>query len=525
MLTLPSILQRAARNFGANIAVRTVEGNMSWKAFADRIARIAGGMRTFGVRPGDRFAILTLNNATSAELMYAGYWMGAIPIPLNYKLAAPEIARILTDANCCLLVIEQGFAHHLDHPPLKTWQSRALAIAPGRTTAPLPSYDILVGAASAIDPIEPDEDDQALILYTGTPSGHHKGVCLSHRNIVASAMQLSHAMAIGQVDIYLHTAPMFNASALKATTITMHGGAHLYMGDFSAPNVLRTIERHRATIVPMVRPTLANILEDPDFAHYNLSSIRLITYAGSRMEPELVKKTMNAFPGVDIHQCYGFTETASVVTLLDERDHHRAAMSDEQILRSVGRPLAGVDLRIVDDAGRETPAGTRGEIVVRGPQVSNAYYGTDTKPAPRSGWFHTGDIGHVDAAGYVYIDDHKSDVIVYGSERIYCEEIDAVLAGCEGVQEAAVIGIPNPVHGEIAVAFIVPIAGATLNEPDVIRHARQRIGRYKIPRRIVFVGSLPKDASGAISKDELRRRYQARPTQEVEHVRHGETLP
>ncbi len=525
MLTFPSILQRTARNFGPSIAIRTVDGSLSWKAFIERIARAANVLKTLGVRPGDRFAILTLNNATSAELMHAGYWLGAIPIPLNYRLAAPEIALILEDADCRLLAIEQGFVHHLDRPPLARWQSRALAIAPGRTTAPLPSYDILVGAARAIEPNEPGEDDDALILYTGTPGGRGKGVRLSHRNIVASAMQLAHVMAIGPADIYLHTAPMFRASALKATAITMHGGGHLYLNDFSAPNVLRTIERHRATIVPMVRPTLVQVLDDPDFVHYNLSSIRLITYSSSQMGPELINRTMNAFQGVDIHQCYGLIETASAVAVLDERDHQRALVGDDPILRSVGRPLAGVDLRIVDDTGREVPLNTAGEIVVRGPQIARAYHHSGDDAALRDGWFHTGDIGHLDAAGYVFLDDHKNDVINMGADLVHCAEVEAVLRDCDGVQEAAVFGIPDTVFGEVPVAFIVLVPGATLNEADVIRHCRRQIGRYKIPRQIVFADRLLKSASGAVSKTELMHRFAARLASAAEAARRGEILP
>ncbi|MFM9886695.1 MAG: class I adenylate-forming enzyme family protein [Burkholderiales bacterium] len=526
MLTFPSILQRTQRNFGRSIAVRDASGELSWKVFIERIARAAALLGSLGVRRGDRFAILSRNSARSAELMHAGFWLGAVPVPLNYRLAAIEIARILDDADCGLLAIEQGFAHHLDVAPLHAWRSRALSIAPGRKSAPLPNYDTLLDATRALDAYEPHEDDDALILYTGSPNGRGKGVRLSHRNILASAMQLAHAMAISQSDVYLHTTQIFNSSDLKATAITVHGGSHVYPDSVSSTGLLRTIEQHRATIVPMVRSTLIRILEDPAFARYKLSSVRLITLGSSRIEPALIRSAIDAFPGVDIHQCYGLTETADVLTVLDERDHRRAMMGDDAILHSSGRALAGVDLRVVDVAGREVEAGANGEIVVRGPQITRAYHNRPAESGEsfRDGWFHTGDVGHIDAAGYVFLLEHKKDVIITNGDIVYCAEVEAVLREYDGVQEAAVIGIADELYGELPVAFIVPTPGRRLAEVEIIQHCRGRIGGYKIPRRIVFTTNLMKNTAGRVLKPELRQRFIARQERVSESQHKGDAL-
>ncbi len=526
MLTFPSILQRTLRNFGGSIAIRGASGELSWKAFIDRIARAAAVLGSLGVRRGDRFAILSRNSMRSAELMHAGFWLGAVPVPLNFRLAASEIARILEDADCGLLAVEQGFAHHLDDIPLHAWRSRALSIAPGRRSAPLPNYDELLLATRGIDAHGPHEDDDALILYTGTPSGRGKGVRLSHRNILASAMQLAHVMAISQSDIYLHATQMFHASDLKATAITVHGGSHVYLDDVSSTGLLRTIEQHRATIVPMLRSTLIRTIDDPDFARYKLSSVRLITQGSSRIEPALIRRTIDAFPGVDIHQCYGLTETSAVLTVLDERDHRRAMMGDDAILHSSGRALAGVDLRVVDDAGREVEAGTNGEIVVRGPQITRAYHNRPAESAEffRDGWFHTGDIGRIDGAGYVFLLDHKKDVLITNGDIVYCAEVEAVLLEYDGVQEAAVIGVADELYGEIPVAFIVPPPGRTLTEAEVTQHCRGRIGGYKIPRRIVFTTNLMKNTAGSVLKGELRQRFMVRQERASESQRRGDAL-
>ncbi|MFN0303172.1 MAG: class I adenylate-forming enzyme family protein [Burkholderiales bacterium] len=526
MLTFPSTLQRTLRNFGAGIAVRDASGDLSWKAFIDRIARAAGVLASLGVRRGDRFAILSRNSMRSAELMHAGFWLGAIPVPLNLRLAAIEIARILEDADCGLLAIEQGFAHHLDNVPLHEWRSRALSIAPGRRTVPLPNYDNLLDTTRAIDAFEPHEDDDALILYTGSQNGRGKGVRLSHRNILTSAMQLAHVMAISQSDVYLHATQMFHSSDLKATAITVHGGSHVYLENVSSTNLLRTIEQHRVTIVPMVRSTLIRTLDDPNFAHYKLSSVRLITQGSSRIEPALIRRTIGAFPGVDIHQCYGLTETSAVLTVLDERAHHRAMMGDDALLHSSGRPLAGVDLRITDDTGQEVAAGATGEIVVRGPQITRAYHNrpAESGEAFRNGWFHTGDIGHVDAAGYVFLLDHKKDVMITNGDIVYCAEVEAVLREYDGVVEAAVIGIADELYGELPVAFIVPAPGRTLIEAEIIQHCRGRIGGYKIPRRIVFTTNLMKNTAGKVLKRELRQRFMVRRERTLDSQTKGDAL-
>ena len=509
MLTMPSVLQRTARMFGSNIAIRDAEGDLSWATYLGRIARAAGMLQTLGLRPGERYAILCRNCVRQAELIYAGYWLGAVPVPINYRLAPAEIALVLEDAECRLLAVEDVFAGMLDQPPLDVWRSRAFCLAAGRTAVALPHYDELKAAASPIPAHDPAEDDDAILLYTGGTTGRGKGVRISHRNIVSNALQVSRSMSVSESDVYLHTSPMFHSTDLKATVCTMLGAGHAYLAEFSAATVLAAIARYRVTIGSLVPTMIIRILQDPELGRHDIRTLRLISYGTSPMAAEWIRRTMAAFPGVAMHQVYGLTETVPVLCILDEADHRRALEDRPDLLGAAGRPLPGVDVRIVDDDGRDVPPGASGEVVVRGPQIAKGYHNRPRENAEvfRNGWFHTGDVGRFDEEGYLFVLDRKKDVIVTGGENVYSSEVEAAIFEHPGVHEAAVIGVPDERFGEALFAVIVPAAGQELSTEELIVHCRARIGGYKIPRKMAFVDSLPRSAMGKILKQDLRRIY------------------
>ena len=509
MLTMPSLLQRTFRMYGANTAIRDSEGDLNWADYVGRIARAAGMLRSLGLRPGERYAILCRNCVRQAELIYAGYWMGAIPVPVNYRLAPAEIALVLEDAGCRHIAVEDVYARLLDQPQLEGWRSRALCVAAGRTGIALPHYDELKAAALAAEPHDPAEDDEAILLYTGGTTGRGKGVRITHRNIASNALQLARAMSVGESDLYLHVSPMFHSTDLKATALSMMGGAHAYLPEFSPANVLSAIARHRVTIASLVPAMVIRILQDPESGRYDLRSLRLISYGTSPMAAEWIRRTMDAFPGVDLHQCYGLTETSPVLAILDQGDHRRALDGREDLLRAAGRALPGVDIRILDDRGRDVPPGESGEVVTRGPQIALGYHNRPSENAQvfRDGWFHTGDIGRIDDEGYLFVLDRKKDVVVTGGENVYTSEVEAAIYQHPGVHEVAVIGVPDEHYGEALFAVIVPAPGHTLSADEMITHCRARIGGFKIPRRMAFVDALPKSAMGKIMKQDLRRAY------------------
>jgi long-chain acyl-CoA synthetase len=507
MMTLSSMLQRTARLYGPQTAIYDAEGNLAWSAYSNRIARAAGMLSMFGLKPRERFAILCRNCVRQAELIYGGYWSGIVPVPLNYRLAAPEIIEMLDDAQCRLLAIESNFIGLLDGALFDAWRGRSICIDSGHKAGGLPDYDALRDAAKPIEPFDPGENDEAILLFTGGTTGRGKGVPLTHRNIVSNALQLAHAMSLRPDDIYLHSSPMFHSTDLKATALTMIGAGHVYIPESAPINVLEATARYGVTIASLVPTMLRRVLDAPELKHYDLARLRLISYGTSPMPLELLRRAMDIFPSVDMHQCYGLTETSPIVAILDASDHRRGLAQQQHLLRAAGRPLPSVDISIRDTTGRPLPLGASGEIVLRGPQVVQRYHNRpkETSEAFREGWFWTGDIGRLDEEGYLYVLDRKKEMVVTGGENVYTLEVEAALHQHPGISEAAVVGVPDEQYGEALFAAIVLKPGWHLTVDDVIGHCRKLIGGYKIPRRMAFIDSLPRSAMGKVLKQEVRR--------------------
>jgi long-chain acyl-CoA synthetase len=510
MLTLTSILQRTLNSFAFQTAVVDPEGSFSWQEFARRISRAAGLLRAHDVGPGDRFAIVSRNGFRCAELMHAGYWSGAIPVPINHRLAPPEIAYITTHAECKLLVLEQDFEGIVDVVRDDGFAGDVLTIdTPGHGEAP--GYDVLRDQANP-EPLYDGagEDDEALLLYTGGTTGRSKGVPLSHRNIVSNAMQIGLMSKPRANDVFLHVAPMFHSADLLANPCTLVGAAHMFLPNFTAQGVLRAIEQYGVTTTLLTPTMIIVMLQDPAFDDYDLSALRQILYGSSPMAAEWIRRALERFEGIELIQAYGLTETAPLLTMQSMEKHRQAIESgDDELLKSVGQALVGVDLKVLDADGEELPNGQPGEVVVRGPNVASSYLNRPEASAEafRDGWFHTGDIGRLDEQGHLYLLDRTKDMIITGGENVYSLEVEAALYQHAKVQECAVVGVPDEVYGEALLAAVVPASGETLTEQELVDHCRGRIGGYKIPRRYIFLDELPKSAMNKILKNELRRLY------------------
>ena len=509
MLTLVSAMDRARRLYGARPAIIDREATFTWSEFLDRVARAATVLHDHGMRPGDRYAILSRNTFRNAEMVHAGYWMGAVPVPVNIRLAAPEVRFILDDAVCKLLVVEDATTNFAMNDEFAPWHERIIHQTSKPADAVWPQYETLLADAAPSAPREAAEDDDAILFYTGGTTGRSKGVQLTHRNVVANGMQVAPAMRVKFDDVYLHVAPMFHSADLLGTAFTLMGAAHAYLPQFSGANLLQALQNFRITQVKLAPTMIIMALQEDDFELYDLSRFRLLFYGSSPMAVEWIRRAMDRFPG-EIQQGYGLTETSPILTTLDMEEHANAVATGEfEILRSEGRPVIGVDLRIVDNKGEEVPVGVGGEVVIRAPNVTRGYLNRPDENAAafRNGWFHTGDVGRVDEGGYLFLLDRKNDMVITGGENVYTSEVEAALYQHEAVHEAAVVGVPDAKYGEALFAVIVTTQGATLTEDEVITHCRERIGGYKVPRRMAFVEAMPKSAMGKILKNELRRIY------------------
>ena len=510
MLTMVSAMDRARRLYGAQTAVVDDEGRFSWGEFVDRARRAASVLDGLGIGAGDRYAILSRNSFRNAELMHAGYWSGRIPVPVNIRLAPAEIRHILDDAGCKLLALDEALVDFGTDEALAPWRDRILFVASDKQDVAWPQYEALLAEAAPADAHDTAEDDTAVLLYTGGTTGRSKGVPLSHRNVFSNGQQCAIALGARTDDVYLHAAPMFHSADLLGTAFTLQGAAHMFLPVFSPESVLRAMERHGVTVAFLVPTMIIMILQDPSFEKFDLARLRLVFYGSSPMAVEWIRRAMEALPGAETQQGYGLTETSPILTTLDP-DQHRDALESGRYdrLKAAGRPVTGVDMRIVDDNGDEVTLGEAGEVVVRGPNVTNGYLNRpeETAAAFRRGWFHTGDIGRMDEEGFMYLLDRKKDMIITGGENVYSSEVEAALYQHPGVNEAAVVGVPDEKYGEALFAVIVPAPGASLDIDGLIAHCRERIGGYKVPRRMAFVDEMPKSAMGKILKTELRRIY------------------
>ncbi len=510
MATLAEVLRTVSLQHHDKIAFWEADNQYTYGQFLQKVQRSAGILKNMGLKHGDRFAIIAPNRFDTATLVSAGYWSGTVPVPLNFRLAPPEIHYMLEDCKAKCLFIDDNFADLLNHDALKFWTDTAVFFGSNKENR---SYDTMLEKADKVPAFRCNPDEDAIILYTGGTTGRSKGVRLSHRNVISDALQCAPVLGPSCDDIYLHAAPMFHSADLLGMVWFLFGAGHVYMPSFSPAGLLEIIERHSITFTMLPPTMIIMALQVPSFDRYNLSSLRGLIYGASPMAAEWIKKTIDSFPGVELYQGYGLTETSPLLTILSWHAHREALeANNHERLKSCGRPVPGVELRIVNDNDKEVHPGNPGEVVTRAANIMRGYLNLedDTIEVLRNGWFHTGDVGKIDADGFLYLLDRKKDMVISGGENIYTSEVEAVLYKHPDVHEVAVIGIPDEKYGEALMAVIVPAPDTSITPDDIIQHCRGKIGGYKIPRRIQFVEEMPKSALGKTLKSELRKNFSSK---------------
>ena len=476
MTTLGQAFASTARHNAERIAILDGDSRITWTHFAERVARAAGVLAQRGVRRGDRFAIYARNSLRFDELKWAGFWLGAVPVPINWRLAPPEVAHILEDSTVGLIAVEDEFARFFEVDALAEWSDRLLGMPD--------AYEAALAEATPAPMVETSEDDDAILLYTGGTTGRSKGVRLTHRNIVSNALAYGLGTSARRDDIYLHVVPMFHSGDLLGTAWFLIGASHAYLPDFSAGAFLEAIERYKASATVVVPAILMATVSDPNFGKYDVSSLRLLGYGAAPMAYEWIERTAKAFPRGCLSISYGLTETAPDLTIFDPAEFIAAIESADRtgIFTSAGKPNALVELRVVGPDGKDVPDGETGELWARGPNIMKGYLNLpkETKAALAGGWLHTGDIARIDQGGYVYLLDRMKDMVITGGENVYSSEVEAALHRHPGVSEAAVIGLPDERLGEALFAAIVPAPGAKPSVEDIIEHCRPLIAGYKM---------------------------------------------
>jgi acyl-CoA synthetase (AMP-forming)/AMP-acid ligase II len=484
------------------------EGARITYAMLDRRAnQVANGLAAERIAPGTRIAILAKNAPPFFELWFGACKLGAVLVPVNFRLAAPEVAYVVDDAEAELLFVGADYYALVEtiEPALKS--ARRIIALDGNHPR-WPSYEEWRARQATHDPDRPiDRGDVAIQMYTSGTTGHPKGAQLTHANLLTLLpTALEEWGTWRDDDVSLVCMPLFHIGGSGWALIGLYRGLeHVLCKEFDPPAILATIPRYRVTKTIFVPAMLLFLLQAPQCRDTDFSSLDLIFYGASPAPIDLIRQALKVF-GCGLAQVYGLTETTGAITYLPPEDHGEHAI---ERMKSCGKPMASIEIRIVDAEGKELPPRAVGEIICRTPQNMRGYWNLPEATARtiRGGWLYSGDAGYKDEDGYLYIYDRVKDMIVSGGENIYPAEIESALFGHPAVADVAVIGVPDPQWGEAVKAIVVKKPGAQVTVKELIDYARERIAGYKVPRSIDFAETLPRNPSGKILKRELRKPY------------------
>jgi acyl-CoA synthetase (AMP-forming)/AMP-acid ligase II len=498
-------LARAAHVRPDHLAVADGERRQTWSAFAERVARVAGALKALGVRRGDRVAVLASNSDRYLEIYYGVFWSAAVLVPLNTRLAVPEIRFQLEDAGAKVLLFGQEFAA-IAAEIESSLDCRFIALDHS-TDAADGGYESLIGAAAPIEEIRGPDDELAAIFYTGGTTGLPKGVMHTHKSLSAMAVNLVMSLQVDEDSVALHSAPMFHMADIAVWTMTQVGGTHIITSKLDENSMFDAIERDRVTHIFTVPTVIDRLAKHSRAATADVSSLRMLGYGGAPMPPAVLEYARERFPAISFGQGFGMTEMPAI-SYLAPRWHRKGA--DPEKLKSAGAAAYGYELKVVGPDGRELPRGQIGEIVGRGDNVMAGYWNRpeETAQALRNGWMHSQDAGYMDDDGAITITDRMKDMIVSGAENVYSIEVENVIYRHPAVAECAVIGVPDTRWGERVHAIVFLKSGMTLSLDELAAFCRQQIAGYKCPRSLdVLETPLPRSAAGKVLKSDLRAPY------------------
>jgi acyl-CoA synthetase (AMP-forming)/AMP-acid ligase II len=471
---------------------------------AERIARLAGGLRALGLGRGDRVALFGRNSDRYHECLLAVPWADGVVVPMNSRWIAVEVGYALRDSGATVLIIDEAYASMIGAlreyaPSLCT----VVVMGDGQPPDGTVDYEELIATTPAIDDSRRGGDDLFGIFYTGGTTGRSKGVMLTHANITASALgSLATGQFITPGGRLLHAAPMFHLADLATwTAMLVTGGTHVILPEFTPVGVLSSVEEHQITDVLLV-PTMIRLLVDyPQADRFDVSRLNHLIYGGSPMASAVLERARKTFAEAGFVQAYGMTELAPVATLLLPADHDLP-----ELAWSAGRAAPHCELRIVGTDGAEQPRRAVGEIIARGDHVTPGYWQRpdESARALRDGWMHTGDAGFMDERGFVYVVDRIKDMIISGGENVYSAEVERALSAHPAVAASAVIGLPDEQLGERVHALVVLAPEADATPGELREFCRQQLAGYKIPRAVEVVDALPISAAGKVLKRQLR---------------------
>jgi long-chain acyl-CoA synthetase len=503
-MRMETILRAQAVRYPDKIALICGDERITYRDLERRIAHVVSGLREQGLTAGDRIVLFLNNGVEIVELFYAAFSLGLIVVPVTTRLTSRELEHICSDSRPSAIAFEgpdDSVREVLDANP------DAVRIAVGKGAQNAIPYDSLRKAKIAPLPVLSVLSDDALIMYTSGTTGKPKGAIITHANIITQHYFINAVeWGISHNDCYLVTTPLAHRTGFARLSNSMTlGGTLVVMKKFDPRQTVETIARERITVLGMVptvgRMLLPQIEADPA----QCKSLRRIVVTGEAFPVELKRRFLVLLPDVRLVSFFAMTEVGGVTSLSHEEQFDHAA--------SIGRPTPGVDVRIVDDAGRDVKTGEAGELLVRVGEpgrysVMRGYYNRpkETAEAIIAGWIRTGDVAKADDDGYLYIVDRKKDMVLSGGFNIYTKEVEQALIANPDVADAAVIGVPDAIYGEAVAAFVEPTTGRTPTPEAVVDQVRNLIAGYKKPKYVFIVDELPRNSLGKVLKGELREK-------------------
>jgi acyl-CoA synthetase (AMP-forming)/AMP-acid ligase II len=521
---LYNLLKKTAENFPDKTAVVCGKKQYNYKQLKDRVDRLATAFRRLDIRTNDKIAILHTNCHRFLESYYAAAKIGAVLVPMNYRLSAEDFVYILENSETKLLITQSDFPFISSKGKKKLPELTQIVFTDTNTISESTPeaersclfYESLLEDSTPNNETETliDDKDIAQIYYTSGTTGKPKGVMLTHQNNRIHSENTKKELELTEEDRWLHVSPMFHlADAWAVWAITNVGATHIMVPGFEPDIVLDAIERHRVTLSNFI-PTMLNIMvNNPDVREYDYSSLRLILSGGAPIARDVVEKVIDIF-GCDYIQTYGLTETSPFLTMSILTEELKLLPFEERLryMVTTGRPFSGVGLRVVREDGTDVAPDEHevGEILAKGETITPGYWRMPEETSSRivDGWLHTKDLAVVNPEGYVTIVDRKDDVILSGGENIYSVEVDDVLYSHPCILEAAVFGVPDPVWGERVTAAVVLKEDKDVEEAEIINFCKDRIASFKAPKTVVFTDCLPNTGSAKICKYRLREQYE-----------------
>lgn len=517
MYTLGDVSRKGRTLYPDREALVFEETRITYGKLDDRVNRLANAISGLGFKKGERLVILAENTHKYMEVYFAAGKLGMSVTPLNFRLADAEITHIVNDSEATLFMAGTGYEERAlglkdDVKGIREW---VMLDSHGEGWL---NYEDMIREASGEDPgVEVGEDELAILMYTGGTTGLPKGVMLSHRNIMTSAYGSIMICEFNKDDATCFVLPLFHISLWPALCVLMVGGKVIVMPRPDLMEILRLIQDEKCTHINLVPTIYGWILNVPDIDKYDLSSLRLMTYAGSPFPPDVLRKCIEKFGGI-FAQGYGLTEAAPLVSFLMAEDH--VLDGPERLTRrltSAGKEGPVVEARVFDEDDKPVKVGEIGEICARGKNIMQGYWKNPelTEKTLRNGWLHTGDMGTVDEDGFIYLMDRKADMIVTGGENVYPKEVEDVLYEHPAVQECAVVSAPDPKWGERVQAVVSFKEGQSADPEELITFCKSKLAGYKCPKGVEVWDAIPKTVVGKIIRKDVKAHFWADSTRKI----------